>query len=143
MSRVKKNKSGIFLMERMAVVLIILLTITTCVNIFFKSQKLSDKSYILTNACSQTENVVQLLKHDRGKIKSFQSYYNIDGTSVYFDRNFNVCKKEKGIYKIEVKQQSIDNKLILSDVEFSEISSKNIIYSLNTTIFEQEGGNNE
>ena len=94
-------------------------------------------------AVSKKIRIWKEAENKRDKIKSFQSYYNIDGTSVYFDRNFNVCKKEKGIYKIEVKQQSIDNKLILSDVEFSEISSKNIIYSLNTTIFEQEGGNNE
>ena len=71
MSRVKKNKSGIFLMELMAVVLIILLTITTCVNIFFKSQKLSDKSYILTNACIQTENVVQPLYSRKPKHARF------------------------------------------------------------------------
>lgn len=145
MGKVKKNKSGIFLMELMAVVLIILLTITTCVNIFFKSQKLSEKSFVLTNACIQAENVAQLLKHDRGNVDSLVKYYKIPENKneivVYFDKEFNVCEKSLGNYKMTVKQ-SLKDSIIFSDIDVSDIDGDRNIYNLDVSIAKQEGGAN-
>lgn len=145
MGKAKKNKSGIFLMELMAVVLIILLTITTCVNIFFKSQKLSEKSFVLTNACIQAENAAQLLKHDRGNVDSIVKYYGIQKNKneivVYFDKEFNVCEKLLGNYKMTVKQ-SLKDSIIFSNIDFSDIDGDRNIYNLDISIAKQEGGAN-
>lgn len=145
MGRVKKNKSGIFLMELMAVVLIILLTITTCVNIFFKSQKLSEKSFVLTNASIQAENAAQLLKHGRGNVDSLVEYYKIpenkNEIAVYFDKSFNVCEKLSADYKMIVKQSDKDS-IIFSNITISDIDGKQNIYSLDISIMKQAGGAN-
>ena len=132
-------------MELMAVVLIILLTITTCVNIFFKSQKLSEKSFVLTNASIQAENAAQLLKHARGNVDSLVEYYKIQENKneivVYFDKSFTVCEKLSADYKMTVKQNYKDS-IIFSDITISDIEGKQNIYSLDISIMKQAGGDN-
>lgn len=138
MSILKRNKSGIFLIELLFVVLIILLSITSCVKIFFESQKLSEQSYVLTNAVIASENAAQLLKNADGDLAQFEEYYkaNISGNiaETYFNDEFEYCIDESNSsYKLRVEKNSDDSRLIFFDIIFSDIKTDNIIYTLKTT----------
>lgn len=138
MSVLKKNKSGIFLIELMFVVLIILLSVTSCVKIFFESQKLSEKSYVLTHAVIESENAAKLLKNGEGSATQLQDYYKldtlVDNEAVYFDDAFEVCTdKEKQKYKMSVEKNSEGLGLVFFEIVFSDIKSEDIIYTLKMT----------
>lgn len=143
MSIIKNNKSGIFLMELMVVVIFILLSVTICVNIFFEGQKLSKKSYILTNAVIESENAAQLLNYDNGKLDSLVEYYRAEifdeSIVIYFDDKFQICSdKEKYIYEMKINQNFEEDKLIYSDIIVLDIKDKTIIYTLKTAEYAQE-----
>jgi len=145
MSVLKKNKSGIFLMELMLVVLFVLLSLTICVRIFFESQELSRNSYVLTNAVIQAENVAQLLKYDNGKTDSLIAYYKPEMSSdnfvAYFDDKFKTCSdKKQSSYKMVVNQRLTNDGLVFSNISFSDITREQVIYTLKTTVYTQEGG---
>lgn len=142
MSILKKNKSGIFLIELLFVVLIILLSITSCVKIFFESQKISEQSYVLTNAVIESENIAQLLKNADGDLVQFEEYYkaNISGNIAekYFNDEFKYCKDESNSsYKMRVEKNSDDSGLIFFDIIFSDVKTGDIIYTLETTVMDK------
>lgn len=132
-------------MELMLVVLFVLLSLTICVRIFFESQELSQKSYVLTNAVIQAENVAKLLKYDNGKTDSLIDYYepemSSDNLVAYFDNTFKKCSdKKQSSYKMVVNQELTKDGLVFSKIVFSDMSGEQVIYTLNTTVYRQEGG---
>lgn len=145
MSILKKNKSGIFLIELLFVVLIILLSITSCVKIFFESQKLSEQSYVLTNAAIASENAAQLLKNADGSLEQFEEYYkaNISGNiaEAYFNDEFeNSADENNSSYKLRVERKSDDSGLIFFEIIFSDIKSDNLIYTLKVASLDKKEG---
>lgn len=145
MNGLNKNKSGIFLMELMLVILFISLALTICVRIFFAGERLSKKSYTLTNSVIQAENVAQLLKHDAGKTDSLIEYYRAEISSgemiVYFDKTFQSCtEEEKKEYKMVVRQKEAENGIIHSNIVFSDFQRNEEIYSLDTKVCTKKDG---
>ncbi len=124
-------------MELILVVLFISISLTFCVRFFWESQKLSDKSYILTNAVIQAENAAQLLKHDYGKFDDFANYYGIKKSevmAVYFDQQFKVCDDSKtASYMLLVEQEKKEN-IVFSNIKISKIVNDELIYSIDTAV---------
>lgn len=135
MYRLSHNKSSLFLIELLLVIFFLLLSLSICLRIFFKSQMLSQKSYQLTQAVITSENIAQLLNKDNGHTNLLKNNY-ITYTSgkeltVYFDGDFNVCMANQApLYKISIYQEQNQEGYWQSKLNCLVISDNQLIYAL-------------
>ena len=139
--QIEKNKSGLFLMELIVVTLFLAVTSTICIRIFLSARLLSSKSTVLTNAVIESQNTAELITGDNGKLDKVCDFYSTeekDGSAkVYFDKDFNVCDEESGVYVMDINSDD-DGNFVVSDIVCRDIKNDNEIYSLNIKTYKGE-----
>lgn len=135
MYRLSRNKSSLFLIELLLVIFFLLLSLSICLRIFFKSQMLSQKSYQLTQAVITSENIAQLLNQDNGSTNLLKSnyitYVSAKELRIYFDGNFNVCMANQSpLYKISIYQEQNQEGYWQSEINCLVLLDNQLIYAL-------------
>lgn len=145
MNGLGKNKSGVFLMELIIVVLFVSLALTVCVKVFVSGEKLSKKSYALTNAVIQAQNAANLIKNNFGDLEVLEKYYGLDKSednpTVYFDDKFEECSENDNYTYKMIIEQTKEESLIVSNIKLLSINEDESVYELETKVFAREGGN--
>ena len=90
----RQSKSGLFLMEIMIAILFFALASSVCLQIFAKSYKLSQSSVNLNQAVNITQSVFARFESDDYINQVKERDYEL-----YFDKNWNECKKDASISK--------------------------------------------
>ena len=60
-----------------------------------------------------------------------------NSVEIYFNKEFNLCKKDEGIYLIKINSE-YDKNFVVSDIIYSEAKNKTEIYSLNLKTYKGE-----
>ena len=139
--QIDKSKSGLFLMELIVATLVLAVTSIICIRIFLSAKMLSNKSTVLTNAVIETRNTAELITGAGGKLDKVCKFYSVEenngSVEIYFNKEFNLCKKDEGIYLIKINSE-YDKNFVVSDIIYSEAKNKTEIYSLNLKTYKGE-----
>lgn len=125
----RKNHSGIFMMEMIAVVLFFILCAVICIQTFVKADIISRKASDLNQCVRITQSVAEIWKADgqEGLKEQFPSGMTEDNTESYlmgFDRNGSPCEIGEAVF--DVKAQFTDS----VQAEISVSREENTVYSL-------------
>lgn len=151
-----KNKSGIFLMELIIVMLFFSAASAICIKIFFAGESISQKSRFLTNASINTQSVAQCLKNSGGNFDVLENEYPYieftgdDSAVLFYDGDFQHCSRgdsqkymigvsrgieENGVLSFDITAQSLEKGPLSSK---ASDSGKDYIYHLEAKSFSSE-----
>lgn len=101
-----KSKTSLFLMELILTIAIFAVASAICMQLFVKSREYSHDSYDLDNASIICQNIHELIQGNNGKLDYLKQQYCMDNQgNIYFDKYFQLCKKDQSSYKAQVKCQ--------------------------------------
>lgn len=141
------NRSGIFLLEIMLAILLFSIAGALCLQMFSKSRQTSKDTANLTQAADHVQNAAEMIKYAaeptvRDSENTFfpdcllkeypDAVISSDKIQIYFDENWNYCRKENGVYCMEAAPAQTEREnLFCCQFTVFETDSRDSIYSLN------------
>lgn len=143
MKNLNRNKTSLFLMEMIVVILFFSVASAVCVQIFAYGEEKSRRSRDLTNAVIQVQNATQLIKSSNGTLEAVEEYYNIEAQNnaafIYFDSAFKVCTEQPDAnYVLEIIQEQNDTRQV-SHLAFCYYKTREEIFQLDSEKYIEEG----
>ena len=128
MAPVKKSKTTLFLMELILVILIFAIASAICMQLFSKSSTLTKDANELDSSSLTCANVMEIIKSDNGSTNILENEYITydNNQSIYFNEEFDNCKKDKATYHLVITTTNNQN---LNDYMIKVIKDKKTIYS--------------
>lgn len=152
------RKTGLFLMELIIAILFFSLAAAICVQLFVKSHTISERSIALNHSILLTQNTAEIFYATNGDPVEMASLLgngespdtaaiaDSDSTStltLLYTDEFDLldpAKTTSAVYQQTVSlSEDPDPDLITCHIVISELSSGDVIYSLDTTLFQRDG----
>lgn len=123
----KLSRTRLFLLEMLVNLLIFVIGATICFATLSKAYSLSAFSRVLTKAHIATENAAMAFRASDGDITAMPdilngTLINSNKMQVWYDKNWNVCSKQNGIYLLEI---------IVSDEKYNIVNCNFNMYEPN------------
>ncbi len=129
----KLSRTRLFLLEMLVNLLIFVVGATICFTTLSQAYSMSAFSRVLTKANIATENAAMAFRAADGDITLMPNILNgalitSNKMQIWYDKNWNICSKENGIYILEITT---------SNGEYNIINGKiNVYYANGESILE-------
>lgn len=150
------RKTGLFLMELIIAILFFSLAATICIQLFVKSHMISERSIALNHSILLAQNTAEIFYATNGdpeKMASLLGCGESSGTAaiadsdnastltLFYTDKFDCLDPAEAASAVFQQTISLyadsDPALITCHIVISELSSGDVIYSLNTTLFQR------
>lgn len=140
MKKHTSSRSGLLLMEIIIAILFFSVVSAVCLQLFVKSHNLGRDTEELDMAVRQAGSVAEILIQSKQPSKHLQEIYSdsdIDenGGSIYFDKDFQTCSEEIGVYHLDISASPLDDRLTGYRIAVYANDDPKEIYSLEVNTY--------
>ena len=133
----KHSRSTLFLLELIIAIFFFSVASTVCIQLFAKSHLLSKQTINENHAVTQTQNLAESFLGSDGNFlemkKNFpNAEYSDNSLALFFDKDWNLCKKETAHFVATLDYTLTDNNLCTADISVSTYNSDTtkVLYSI-------------
>ena len=139
MNQQKHDKSSLFLMEIIINILFFAFLASFCVQIFFKAYEMSKDTSRLHQAVTACTSIVEICRSENWQgadIKKIYTQYEEQEKVIliYFDKDFNACKKPDAMYCASVSWDEDNPEKV--NVAMKEQGQNETIYELSASCYQ-------
>ena len=150
------RKTGLFLMELIIAILFFSLAATICIQLFVKSHMISERSIALNHSILLAQNTAEIFYATNGDLEKTASLLgcgessgtaaiadsdNASTLTLFYTDKFDCLDSAEAASSVFQQMISLyadsDPALITCHIVISELSSGDVIYSLDTTLFQR------
>lgn len=126
------SRTRLFLLEMLVNLLIFVVGATVCFATLSEAYSLSAFSRVLTKAHIATENATMAFRATNGDITTMPDILNCtlinsNKMQIWYDKNWNVCSKENGIYLLEITTSEDKHNIINGNFNVYEPNGDSIL----------------
>lgn len=115
------SRTRLFLLEMLVNLLIFVIGAAVCITTLSEAYSLSASSRVLTKSHHAVENAVMAFRATKGNISELPDILNgkltaTDKMEVWYDKNWNVCSSENGIYHLEIAVSELENNIVKAHI---------------------------
>ena len=140
MKKHTSSRSGLLLMEIIIAILFFSVVSAVCLQLFVKSHNLGQDTAELDMAVRHAGSVAEILSQSEHPSEHLQEIYSdsdIDenGGSIYFDKDFQTCSEETGVYHLDISASPLDDRLTGYRIAVYANDDPKEIYSLEVNTY--------
>ena len=132
MKHYRTSKSGLFLREILLNLFIFIITVTVCMQLFFKAHTLSKNTVLLHQAVKACTSIAEVCQSNLEKedmiLTVFPEALVLNNTIlIYFDSNFTACSEFDSTYRAILSDSEASDEI---NIRFLRKEGSDIVYEL-------------
>lgn len=140
MKKYGSQRSSLLLMEIIIAILFFSIVGAVCLQLFVKSHNITKETRILDRAVNEISSCASVVRNAEDITESLRALYpDITGTdeslTVYFDRDFKVCKKTDHVYYMEINSKKSDDSYTVCQLSYYTAQSEEPKYALSVDCY--------
>lgn len=142
MKKQTSSRSGLLLMEIIIAILFFSVVSAICLQLFVKAHNMGTDTEELDMAVRQCSSVAEILSQGAQPMEQLDEIYSgsdlsDDGGFIYFNEDFQTCKKDDSQYHLDISSSPEDKGITTYDIALYANDDTECIYSLKVDTYRQ------